>query len=464
LWLTKAVGIVGDRLYLEADTLAPYSTDQFALDIYRTLPVALVKPVSEAEVAALVMLCHEEGVPVTVRGGGTGLAGGCVPSPGGMVLSMELLNRLIEADRLNHTITVQAGMTLRQLYEEVGRMGLYFPPHPGDEGAFIGGAAATNAGGARAVKYSTVRRFVHGLQVVLASGETVELGGKFIKSSTGYDLLDLMIGSEGTLGVITRVTLGLLPPVRSVQTIIAPFSTVGEAIQAVPSLLATGIIPCAVEFVEHSAVRCAERLLSKTWPARRGTASLMVILDGRNEEDTLGQAESIGAALESAGALEVLLSDQKARQAEILEIRSMIYEAIRPAIVEAFDASLPRAELAGHVAFVHELEARLGVGLLTFGHAADGNVHTHFLRMSMSDGLFGPEIPDWKQKFELVRDAIYKDVTRRGGVISGEHGIGLAKKGYLAANLSRTHISLFRSIKKALDPDGILNPGKIFDL
>jgi glycolate oxidase len=377
---------------------------------------------------------------------------------------MELLNKLVEADAANATITVQAGMTLWRLYEEVARMGLYFPPHPGDEGAFVGGAAATNAGGARAVKYGTVRRFVHGLQVVLATGETIELGGKFIKSSTGYDLLDLIIGSEGTLGVITRVTLGLLPPVGSVQTLVSPFSSVGGAIRAVPSLLATGIIPCAVEFVEHSAVRCAERLLHKTWPARRGTASLMIILDGRNEEDTLAQVESIGSALESAGALDVLLSDQKEQQAEILQIRSMIYEAIRPAIAEAFDASLPKGEVAAHVEFLHDLEARCNVGLPTFGHAADGNVHTHFLRMEMNDGVFGPEVSGWREKFEIVRNQIYQDVIRRGGVISGEHGVGLAKKEYLAQNLSPLHVSIFRAIKSALDPKGILNPGKIFDV
>jgi glycolate oxidase len=463
-WMLKARELFGDRLYVDEESMAPYCGDEFALDDFRTSPGAVVKPVTEAEVVSVVNLCRDERVPLTVRGGGTGLAGGCVPSPGGIVLSMERLNRVIEADFPNRTITLQAGVTMAQLYEEVARMGLYFPPHPGDEGACIGGAAATNAGGARAVKYGTVRRFVLGLQVVLATGETVELGGKFIKSSTGYDLLDLLIGSEGTLGVIARVTLGLLPPVGSVQTLIAPFATVSEAIAAVTPMLATGIIPCAVEFVEHSAVRCAERLLKKTWPARQGTASLMVILDGRNEEDTLGQAEAIGGALEAAGALDVLLTEQKTQQAEILEIRSMLYEALRPSLVEGFDASLPRGEVAAHVGFIHETEARLGVSLPTFGHAADGNVHTHFLRAPLVDGVFGPESSDWREKTESVRDAIYGDVIRRGGVISGEHGVGLAKKHYLQRNLSPAHMRIFRAIKGALDPQGILNPGKIFEM
>ena len=461
-WWRRAKDIAGHRVLSEPAALEPYGHDEFAMDTYRAMPEAVVKPADEAEVAALVRLCHEERVPVTVRGGGTGLSAGCVPSPGGIVLSMELLDHVVEADAANRSITVQAGVTLRKLYEAVQGMSLYFPPHPGDEGAFVGGAVAANAGGARAVKYGTVRRFVLGLQVVLANGEVLDLGGKFIKSSSGYDLLDLMIGSEGTLGVITRVTLSLLPPVGSVQTLLAPFGTVQQAIEAVPTMLATGIIPCAVEFVEHSVIRCAERLLQKSWPARQGKASLMVILDGRSEQDTMEQAEAIGQALEQAQALDVLITDQKAKQAEILELRSMLYEALRPGTVELFDVCVPRSEIAAHVGVVHALEHRLGVFLPTYGHAADGNVHTHSLRAELEDGVIGAELPDWRQKHEAVRDAIYADVVSRGGVISGEHGIGLVKREYLPLNLGQAHIGVMRSIKKALDPDGILNPGKVF--
>ncbi|MFI5369437.1 MAG: FAD-binding oxidoreductase, partial [Spirochaetia bacterium] len=323
---------------------------------------------------------------------------------------------------------------------------------------------AANAGGARAVKYGTVRRFVLGLQVVLASGDVLDLGGKFIKSSSGYHLMDLMIGSEGTLGVITRITLGLLPPVGSVQTILAPFSTSRQAIETVPAILARGILPCAVEFVEHSVTRAVERLMNKTWPAREGAASLMIIVDGRDEEDTLSQAQTIGVVLEAAGALDVLLTDQKGRQAEILEMRSMLYEGIKAATVELFDVCVPRSEIAAHVALVHDLEARLGVSLPTFGHAADGNVHSHLLRGLLADGLVGPDLPDWREKRERAREAIYDDVGRRGGVVSGEHGIGLSKRASFRRNLSPSHLSVLQAIKRALDPDGILNPGKIFEM
>ena len=376
---------------------------------------------------------------------------------------MELLNRVIEADPSNRTVTVQAGVTMKRLYEEVDRMSLYFPPHPGDEGAFVGGAAAANAGGSRAVKYGTVRRFVLGLQVVLANGEVLELGGKFIKSSSGYDLLNLMVGSEGTLGVITRVTLGLLPPVGSVQTVVIPFGTVEEAIGAVPAMFASGIMPTAVEFVGHEVLRCSERLLNKSWPTHEGNASLMVILDGRNENDTLEQAQAISDRLEKAGAIDVLITDQKARQAEILELRSMLYEAIRPVTVEVFDVCIPRSEIAAHVGFVAGIEKRIGLAIPTYGHAADGNVHSHCLKSPIVDGAFGPEVAGWKEKVHEIEREIYADAVRRKGTISGEHGIGLAKRAFLPLGVSPAHLTAMRSIKKALDPQGILNPGKIFE-
>ena len=463
-WWKQARDILGDRVVSDPTVTESYGHDESAPEEYRRVPEAVARPRDQHETAALLRLCGRERVSVTVRGAGTGLAAGSVPAPGGIVLSTELMNRVLDADPANHTITAQAGLPLRSLYEEVQRLGLYFPPHPGDEGATLGGAVATNAGGARAVKYGTVRRFVLGLQVVLASGEVLELGGKYIKSSTGYHLADLLIGSEGTLGVITAITLSLLPPVGSVQTLLAPFETVEAAIGAVPRVLQGGIIPCAVEFVEHSVIALSERLLNKTWPAQRGTASLMLILDGRDEQDTLGQAEAVGAALESAGALEVLLNDQRERQAEMLEIRSMLYEALKPGTSEGFDICVPRSQIAPHVQFVHGLEQRLGTAIPTYGHAADGNVHSHSLRRVLRDGAFAEEIPGWKEQEAVIRGALYEDVVSRGGVISGEHGIGLMKKDFLSMNLGPAQVSAMRAIKRALDPGGMLNPGKIFDV
>jgi len=461
-WLTEARRIGGNPLTAPED-LSKYSHDALAAPQYGALPAVVLRPGREEEVAALVGLCARTGVPLTPRGGGTGLAAACVPAPGGVVLSLERLDRVGETDPANLAITVQAGLTLARLNQEAESLGLSFPPHPGDEGACIGGLVATNAGGARAVKYGTIRRFLLGLQVVLAAGAVLELGGKLLKRSTGYGLMELMLGSEGTLGVITRVTLALLPRAGSTQTLVVSFDTLDRALAAVPGLLARGVVPCAVELLEHGVLACAERHLNRRWPAARGRASLMLILDGPDEEEVLRQAERVAAVLEAAGALEVLVAESPARQREILELRSLLYEALRPATAESFDICLPRSQIAGHLSFVHELEARHGISLPTYGHAADGNLHTHFLRRSLTDGIIGEELPGWQELLPEVREVLYRDAASRGGVISGEHGIGLVRKAYLEKNIGAPALEAMRALKRALDPQGILNPGKIFD-
>lgn len=464
-WLKRAREIAGDTGVLTDPTdLEPYGRDEYSVDSYVRLPLAMIRPATEEQVAAIVSLCAEAGLPLTARGGGTGLAAACVPSPQGIVLSCERLNRVLEVDTSNFSITVQAGATLQQIYQAADEHGLFFPPHPGDEGAMAGGMVATNAGGARAVKYGSVKRFLMGLQVVLADGQTIELGGKYIKSSTGYNLLDLMVGSEGTLGVITRVTFRLLPRPGSIKTLVAPFQRVSDAIESVHAILIGGLLPFAVEFVEHTAIACAERLLDKTWPARQGTASLMLMLDGIDEESVLRQAERVAEILERQRVLDILIADQRTKQQEILEIRSAIYEALRDGTAELFDVCVPRSEIAGHVAFVHELEERCEVQLPTYGHAADGNVHSNYMRRRMENGRLCGEVPGWKEKHQDIRREIFDDVIRRGGVISGEHGIGMAKRDYLYRNLKPRALVAMKAVKRALDPKGILNPGKVFEL
>jgi glycolate oxidase len=204
-------------------------------------------------------------------------------------------------------------------------------------------------------------------------------------------------------------------------------------------------------------------MLNTAWPARAGSASLMIIVDGRDSDDTLAQAQAIGETAEKEGALEVLLTEQKARQEEILSLRSMLYESIRPRTAEGFDVCVPRSHIAGHVAFARALEERIGIPIVSYGHAADGNVHSHTLKARLDDGLFGEEIPGWWEKNAAARKALYEDVGARGGVISGEHGIGLSKRAYLEANIGSAQVAMMRAIKKALDPAGILNPGKIFE-
>ena len=457
-------GIVGGvNLLHEPSELEPFTRDETASGFSPVLPVAAVKPTTEEQVAEVIRFCATRGVPITPRGGGTGLAGGCVPSKGAVVLSLERLDRVLDVDRRNHTITVEAGVPMGRVFAAATDAGLFFPPHPGDESALAGGVVATNAGGARAVKYGTVKRFLAGLRVVMADGTVLDLGGKFQKSSTGYNLMGLMVGSEGTLGVITRVTFSLLAKPGCLRTLVVPFDSIDAATAAVADLLDRGVVPCAAEFVEHAAIRCAERMLNKAWPARVGTASLMFILDGAGEDEVMSAAESVASVMEANAALDVLVADGEARQAEILEIRSMIYESLRPGVIELFDVSLPRSEIPGHVRRVHELEREHGLPLPTIGHAADGNVHAHAMRLAIDDGLLGAEIGGWRERHERVRTGIYDDAMARGGVVSGEHGIGLVKKDLLARNVGDGAVAAMRAIKRALDPVGILNPGKVFD-
>lgn len=460
--IEKARAISGDAAVLVGSTeIEPYSHDEFATGEFSREPLAVLKPGTEDEVAKLVALCAGLGVPVTARGGGTGLSAGCVPSEGGVILSLERLNKVVEVDGRNQMVTVEAGATLAALYEAVEEAQLFFPPHPGDEGATVGGAVAANAGGARAVKYGTVRQFVRGLRVVTAEGKLVSLGGKYLKSSTGLHLLDLMIGSEGTLGIITAVTLSLLPPPAAKMTLVVPFETVVHAIESVPALFAAGIVPVAVEFVEEYILSFAEDLVQKTWPAKQGDASLLIILDGAGDEEIMLSAEKVSDVLDGQNALDILVAEDREHQADILAIRSMIYEALRPGTAELLDICVPRSEIAPHVEFIKELEQKIGVQLPTYGHAGDGNVHTHALTRRIEGSVFGEEIAGWREHLEAVRREVYADTIRRGGVISGEHGIGLVKKGHIAENLGDDVIALMAAVKKSLDPKGILNPGKI---
>lgn len=461
-FLNNIAALVGEEyVLLDEFGKEPYSHDEYPLGSSAVMPEAVVVPGSEEEVAKVVSECNSYRVPVTSRGGGTGLSGGCVPTRGGIVLSLQRLNKAVEIDTMSRMITVEAGMTLNQLYAQVEKAGLFFPPHPGDEGAFVGGVVATNAGGARAVKYGTVKKFVCGLTVVLPDGSRTTLGGRLYKTSSGYNLLDLFIGSEGTLGIITKVTLSLIPPPKYTVTLVTPFENTADAIRAVPAVLGTGSIPSAVEFVEHYTLRCVERKTEQPWPVSSGTASLMLILDGDSEDSVLESAERIAETLEESGGGETFIAEQAAQQADILGKRSMIYDALREATVELFDICVPVSQIAEHVHFIHNLEQKYGCALPTYGHAADGNVHTHFLRARFEDGIFGEELPNWRDVHLKVREEIYRDALSRGGVISGEHGIGKVKKDFFIETADPAGLALMRMIKTAFDPNGIMNPGKV---
>jgi glycolate oxidase len=314
------------------------------------------------------------------------------------------------------------------------------------------------------VKYGVIRNYVRGLEVVLPNGRIIHPGGKYIKSSTGYNLMNLFIGSEGTLGVITRAVIQLMarPPV--LRTLVIPFPELEAAIEVVPRLLRKNIIPVAVEFVGLDVIAITEEFLRKRWPSHEGTTHLLVILDAATEEEQDRLSQAVAGVCLEMGAIDVFIADTPGKQDEVLAIRSKIYEAIKADTIEILDISVPRAGIAGHVRRVQEVAKKYNIWLPTFGHAADGNVHTHIMKARFEGGKVIP-VPEgeWRDKINAVRADLYRDGRERGGVISGEHGIGLVKKPFLSMSLEDAQIELMKGIKKVFDPNGILNPGKIFD-
>ena len=463
--ISKLEKIVGrENLILDPEKMADYSHDEFWLAEIAHMPEVVVKPQSTEEVSDILRLADRERIPVTPRGGATGLCGGCVPSFGGIVLSLEKMNRIVEVDQENQMAVVEAGVTLKDFYEAVEEAGLFFPPHPGEESAMFGGLVATNAGGSRAVKYGVIRNYVRGLEVVLPGGSVVHLGGKLMKSSTGYSLLNLMVGSEGTLGVITRATIQLMPPSQATRSLIIPYDDLEDAIDTVPLLMRRKILPMAVEFMEKEVVQITEEFLKKKWPCSQGKTFLLIILDASGEEEMNRLSETVAEVCMEKGALDVYVADSPDKQRLVLDIRSKFYEALKAGVVEVLDISVPRAEIARHVRRVHEISIEHGIWLPTYGHAADGNVHTHIMKARYEDGRLIPVPEDeWRKKSDLVREELYRDCKERGGVISGEHGIGVVKKNFLSYVLGKEEIQLMKGIKKIFDPHHILNPGKIFD-
>lgn len=406
----------------------------------------LVKPASTGEVSTILRIANEHGIPVFPVGGRTGLAGGCIPTMSGIVLSLERMNK-IEVDEKNLMAVAEAGATLRDLMRAAESAGLFFPPHPGDEGAQIGGLIATNAGGVRAVKYGVMRNYVKGLEVVLPTGEILAVGGKLLKNNTGYDLMHLFIGSEGTLCIITKAMIKLLPKSRYMVTLIAPFVSRSEALKAVPEILKSGIIPLAIEYVQLREIMRAAEHLGERWPVERGFAQLIIILDGARWEEVLSACEEVARICELYNAIDVLVADSPREQNRILRIRSNMYTALKHDIVDILDVTVPPAHLGDLMDALDEIAAKYGTYLPAYGHAGDGNLHIHIMKDAGSMDLA-----------EEIRRDVYIAALKLGGVITGEHGIGKIRVKSLSLALSEKYIELMRSIKRIFDPNNILNP------
>ncbi|MFA5975432.1 MAG: FAD-binding oxidoreductase [Elusimicrobiota bacterium] len=464
VWIDELKKIVGAADLIEdPDRLASFAGDEFSLPTFRQNPLAAVRPHNAEEISRILKLANQHKIPVTPRGGGTGLCGACVPSPEGIVLLFDHLNRVLEVDKENLMVSVEAGVPLHDLYAVIEKDGLFFPPHPGADTAQIGGVIATNAGGSRAVKYGTLRNFLRGAEVVLPQGEILQLGGKLVKNSTGFNLLHLLVGSEGLLGVFTKAVIALLPKPRHTATLIVPYPTIAQAIGTVPEIIRRNLEPLAVEFMEADSIALTEERLHRKWPAKGAQAYLMIIV----EASGLAELEALWVTLqelcEKHGAGEIFVAESESQQKDVLDFRSQMYEAMKPLCLEILDIVVPRSAIAAHVEAVHAIERKFGVWLPTYGHAGDGNVHSHIMRVAFKDGKpdFRKQL-DWDALYHPIRDALHADARQRGGMVSGEHGIGLAKKEYLSEFVGPGAVTLMRGIKYLLDPNHILNPGKVF--
>ncbi|MCI0343357.1 MAG: FAD-binding protein [Planctomycetales bacterium] len=421
----------------------------------RALPEAVVRPRSAAEVSAVLRLANEHRFPVVPRGGGTGLSGAAVPHLGGVVLALERMDRILEVDEESLFAVVEPGVVTQTLQEEVEKRGLYYPPDPASRGScHIGGNLAHNAGGPHAVKYGVTRDWVTGLEAVLPTGEIVAPGGKLLKNVTGYDLVRLLVGSEGTLGVITRATLRLIPLPRFRRLLLAPFADVAAAAATVAAVFRAGVVPSAVEFMERAALRAAEGHLGRSFPGSDAAAVLLLEVDGYAEAEVERQAGVVGETALAGGATDVLLAETPEKQRDCWAIRRCISEAVKKSSVyREVDISVPRARLPEALSAIARVTERHGIPAITYGHAGDGNLHVNLLRRDLGEATWGARLP------LAIRDLL-RDVVALGGTLTGEHGVGLVQVPWVASVLPAAEIEAYRRVKRALDPNGILNPGK----
>ena len=464
--LTDAVAeqlgnIVGaDRFFRGEAVNDDYSHDE--MPIYGKYPpdaVCIVQ--STDEVAAIMKLCNENRIPVTVRGAGTGLVGGCVPLCGGVVLSTERMNKILSYDMNNLTVTIQPGVLLQDLAADALEHGLMYPPDPGEKTATVGGNVSTNAGGMRAVKYGVTRDYVLAMTVVLPSGEVVQLGRAVCKTSSGYSLLHLMIGSEGTLGVITELCLKLIPkPIMDVSLLL-PFEEISAAIASVPAIKLANLAPQSIEFMERDIVDSSAEFTGKqTFPTevngRSVGAYILVTLVGDSEDELNDKMERLAEVADEAGAFDVLVISMSSQKKEIWAARSAFLTAIEAdsKFLDEMDVVVPVDKIAEFLAFARQEAERNGLRLRAFGHAGDGNLHIYCCSNELEEAEF-------KRRCKLAMDSCYKKCDEFQGQVSGEHAIGHAKKDYLRLSAGETAYGLMAAIKQVFDPKGILNPGKV---
>ena len=458
LYIKPFQSIVGKNfVFTDELTLNNYAQDQTEDLLFP--PDIVIKPKTTEEIAEIMKICNAHKIPVTPRGAGTGLSGGALPQFGGVLLSTERLNTILHIDEQNLQVTTEPGVITEVLQDAVKEKGLFYPPDPSSRGScFIGGNIAENSGGPKAVKYGVVKDYVLNLEVVLPTGEVIWTGANVLKNSTGYNLTQLIVGSEGTLGIVTKIVLKLLPYPKYELLMLVPFNNLENAGAAVSEIFRAGIVPSAMELVEIDALKIVSRYVDSTAITINDdvAAHLIIEVDGNHQETLMQEMEKISHVLEGFDCGEILFADDEQQKAELWKLRRRVAEAVKAdgyTIEE--DTVVPRAKLPALIKAVKELGKQYHFNAVCYGHAGDGNLHIRIKKAGCQYSLNNPEvIPALRALFETVKSL--------GGTISGEHGIGLVQKEYMDIMFSNTSIQLMKGIKKVFDPNNILNPGKIF--
>ena len=453
--------IVGeDNFQFGEDVNEDFSRDE--MPIYGTkMPQAVVFPTSTQEVSDIMKLCYDNDVPVTVRGAGTGLVGGCTPLAGGVVLCTMNMNQILEYDLNNLNVRIQPGVRLCDLAEDALKHGMMYPPDPGEKTGSVGGNVSTNAGGMRAVKYGTTRDYVLAMTVVLPNGEIMEVGRAVTKTSSGYSLLHLIIGSEGTLAIITELTMRLIPNPPENTSFILPFEDIDAALCAVPSIKLAGLNPQSIEFMERdivdaSAAHTGNNIFPTNVEGEEVGAYILVTLDGDDPDEIFQRAEKLLEVSMEHGAYDALVVDQPAEKEAVWAARSAFLTVIEndSELLDEMDVVVPTDKIAEFLHYINGVGADLNMRIRSFGHAGDGNLHIYCAADDMP-------VDDFLATSAKVMEAAYAKCAELGGQVSGEHGIGYAKKEYLRESVGDTAMGLMAGIKQVFDPKGILNPGKI---
>jgi glycolate oxidase len=452
--LEKIVG--ASFLFLDAETRNNYGHDE--TEDYVFPPAVLLKPGTPEEIASIMRIANQHEIPVTPIGGRTGLSGGALSVHQGIGLSMERFNKIIHIDEQNLQVLVEPAVITQVLRETVAEKGLFYPPDPSSQGScFIGGNVAENAGGARAVKYGVTKDYVLNLEVVLANGEIIWTGANTLKNSTGYNLTQLMVGSEGTLGIITKIVMKLLPKNSHDILMLVPFFNAGQACEAVAKIFKAGIIPSALEFMERDAIDWTLKYVDGVNLNIKDAvqAHLLIEVDGNYPDVLFSEAEKITQVLEEFEIDEILFADSEDQKNALWKLRRAVGEAVKSnSIYKEEDTVVPRYELPTLLAGIKSIGTKYGFRSVCYGHAGDGNLHVNIVKGEMTDEAWNTEVPKGiREIFELT--------VGLKGTLSGEHGIGYVQKNYMDIAFSDTQLQLMKGIKSIFDPKGILNPGKV---